>query len=514
MSVKGETFLQMKAITKGFPKVLANHNVSFDVREGEVHGILGENGAGKSTLMKILYGLYRPDEGEIWIKGNKVEITSPNKAVELGIGMVHQHFMLVENMTALENVLLGLKQEKPPFLNKEQAKKKFKELATTYDLNIDHDIPVWNLTVGEQQWLEILKLLFRDVQLLVLDEPTAVLTPTEVAKLFRTIRKLTDEGRSVIFISHKLDEVKEICDRLTVLRDGCVIDTIDPKETTPSELAMMMVGRPITLGRKPRNPIPDPHPVLEVENISCLNDRGLTGLKDVSFTLQSGEILGIAGVDGNGQKELAECITGLRKLTQGKIKINGNPVHHVVTDTSILGNVPEDRHRTGVILDFTVAENLVLKTVGSETYTKNGLVSWKKVSEHADELMRKYDVKAPNSNVKVETLSGGNQQRVVLARELHAAPDLLVCSQPTRGLDYGAVDALHEILLEERARGAAILFISTELSEVVALSDRLMVFHKGESMGCLEAETAPMERIGEMMLGRKYSPSQEDGAQL
>lgn len=503
-----ELILQMKEITKTFPGVLANENISIDIRKGEVHGILGENGAGKSTLMKILYGLYHPDNGEIFVAGENVKIKNPRTAVELGIGMVHQHFMLVESLTALENVLLGLQQEKPPKLHRERAKKKFTQLSKEYDLDIEPDVPVWQLSVGEQQWLEILKLLFRDVKILILDEPTAVLAPAEAKKLFKTIRRLVAEGRSVIFISHKLDEVQMVTNRITVLRDGHVVGTIDTKNSTSSKLAMMMVGRPISLDRKPRFLTTEKKKVLEIRGLSCNNDRGLLAISNLNLSVHAGEILGIAGVDGNGQKELAECITGLRKILQGSITIGNTQIDHTIFDAGQLGNVPEDRQRTGLFLDFNVAENLVIKTIGKPEFTKAGIIQWENVRKNAVKLINKYNIKVHSPTTCVTTLSGGNQQRVVLARELNAEPNLLVCSQPTRGLDLGAVDSLHELLLSERNRGCAIIFISTELSEVMSLSDRIAVMYKGQIVGELDGEKASVNVVGEMMLGKKLEEIQ------
>jgi len=498
-----ELVLQVKNITKTFPGVLANEKISIDIRKGEIHGILGENGAGKTTLMKILYGLYYPDSGEIIVNGRHVEIKSPKVAVDLGIGMVHQHFKLIENLSALENVLLGLKQENPPLLHKDKVRKKFLKLAEEYQLNIDPDVLVWQLSVGQQQWLEILKLLFRDVNILILDEPTAVLAPAEADKLFSTMRRLVKEGCSVIFISHKLDEVQQITDRISVLRDGSLVGTIDTKDSTSSKLAMMMVGRPISLGRRLRPPQLTKKTALSIQNLSCSNDRGLTAIDDLDLFVNTGEILGIAGVDGNGQKELAECIVGLRKITKGSISIDGIPVDSVVSDTSILGYVPEERQRTGLFIDFNVAENLVIKSIGSRKFSQKGVIKWDNVRKNALQLIAKYKIKVPNPNVFVSNLSGGNQQKVVLARELNAKPSILVCAQATRGLDLGAVDSLHELLLEERNRGCAVIFISTELSEVMSLSDRIIVMYKGKIMGEVDGENANIETIGEMMLGKK-----------
>lgn len=514
MVKNGDPVLQMRAITKRFPGVLANDHIDFELKAGEVHGVLGENGAGKTTLMKILYGHLQPDSGEILIRGEKVEIADPKEANELGIGMVHQHFMLVQNLTALENVVLGIPLERPPLLDLGPARAKFERLTTEYELELDPNMPVWQLPVGDQQWLEILKLLFRDANILILDEPTAVLAPQQAEQLFRLIRRFAQEGRSIVFISHKLKEMKAVADRITVLRDGQVIGTVDAADAQPSQLAEMMVGRTVFLERRSRPPRESEQAVLEIRDLNCLNDRGLPALKDLNLTIRAGEIVGVAGVDGNGQRELAECISGLRKPTAGSIRICGQPVQDVVRDTSLLGFVPEDRHRMGLVLGFTVAENMVLKTFADPPFTRRGIIRWNEIHRHASKLMQEYDVRAPDPMVLASSLSGGNQQRVVVARELSGKPSMLVTSQPTRGLDVGSVESVHSVLLRERNRGAGVLFISTELSEVMALSDRIIVMYKGEIMGELEAEGADVNTIGELMLGhREVLESQAGGAQ-
>ena len=497
--------LKMVDITKTFPGVIANENVSIQVEQGEIHALLGENGAGKSTLMNILYGLHQPDHGEIFFNGELIDITSPKVAVDAGIGMVHQHFMLVENMTALDNVLLGIDQEKPPLLDVKGTKEKFNNLVKKYGLTVDPDLLVWQLSVGKQQWLEILKLLFRDVKLLILDEPTAVLTPSEAEQLFETLRLLVSEGRSIIFIDHKLDEVQEVAEKITVLRDGKVVGTVNKENTNLADLSQMMVGRPITLARKPRPVIKKQTPKLIIENLNYINDRKVQTLKSINLRLFGGEILGVAGVDGNGQLELAECIAGLRKPSSGSIELLKQNVEAVVDNPALLGNIPEDRHKTGLILNFSVMENLIIRAYNDPPYNENGVIQWRKVREVAKELVNNYDIRTSDINTQISKLSGGNQQKVVLARETHAKPEVIIGSQPTRGLDLGAVDALHELLLEERNRGAAVMFISTELSEVLALSDRIIVMYKGEIMGELLGENADVIKIGEMMMGRKYS---------
>jgi len=495
--------LRMEGITKRFPGVLANDSVTFEVRAGEVHGLLGENGAGKTTLMKILYGLHQPDSGSIYIDGKEVRITSPQVAVDLGIGMVHQHFMLVENLSVLENVILGIPPKRPPLLEVDSARDRFEELAKRYQLVIDPSTPVWQLPVGTRQWLEILKQLFRNANLLILDEPTSVLTPSQAEQLFTTVRSLVDEGRSVIFISHKLREMKEVADRVTVMRDGHVVGTVEPRETTPFELARMMVGREVFLDRQPRPPLESQQAVLVVKDLSCQDDRDVPALRDLSLTVHAGEIVGVAGVDGNGQRELAECIVGLRRPTNGTIRISDELVVGVTRDPSRLGYIPEDRHKTGLVADFTVEENLIIKTFDNPPLAQRGILQWSEIGDRANALIQEYDIRTPHRATPLRHLSGGNQQRVVVARELSAKPALLVASQPTRGLDVASVEAVHSALLQERNRGGAVLFISTELSEVLTLSDRIVVLFSGEIMGEVDAETADVNLIGEMMLGHR-----------
>ena len=494
--------LRMEGITKRFPGVLANDQVSFDVRPGEIHALLGENGAGKSTLMKILYGLYRPDAGQIFINGRAVEIDSPRAAVEHGIGMVHQHFMLVPNLTAVENAVLGLPSRRPPLLDLEAARARLAELSADYQLDVDPLAPVWQLPVGAQQRLEILKALFREARVLVLDEPTAVLAPAEVDQLFRIVRLLASQGRGIVFISHKLEEVKAISDRITVLRAGQVVGTLPTAGASAGHLAQMMVGRPISLDRQ-SPPVAGGDTVLRLDQVSCLSDRGVPALRGVSLTVCRGEIVGVAGVDGNGQRELAECIAGLRRPTAGSVAISGMPVRGVVRDPALLGFIPEDRHRTGLILDFDVAENLVLKTVGDRPYTRHQILDWGRIIEHARGMIRRYDIRAAGPRVRVGTLSGGNQQRVVVARETGGDPALLVAAQATRGLDVGAVEGVHQLLREQRERGSAVLYIGTELSELLALCDRIVVLFEGEIMGEVPPDQALVGRIGEMMMGRR-----------
>lgn len=501
MTQKNEFAVRMEEITKRFPGVLANDRISLDCRKGEVLGLLGENGAGKTTLMNILYGLHQPDSGKIFINGEEVKIESPAKAIELGIGMVHQHFKLVDTLTALENVILGIPSEHPMVLDLIPARKRFLSLCEEYDLYVDPSIETWRLSVGKQQWLEILKALYRDARLLVLDEPTAVLTPSEGEQLFKAIRKLTGEGRSIIFISHKFGEVLEITDRITVIRDGHVVGTVPTKEADYPELARLMVGRPISIDRKPRPPVTESDPVLVMESVQANNDRGLPALKNINLTINAGEIVGVAGVDGNGQLELAECIAGLRRRTGGTIRIANREVNRVMDDPSFVGYVPADRQKVGLFLTFTVAENLIVKDYAKPPFTRAGILRYNAIAEHAKRLIKNYNIRTPSGEVQVVHLSGGNQQKVVVARELSAQPILVITSQATRGLDLGAVESVHDFLLDERNRGAAVLFISTELQEVVSLSDRIIVMFRGEVMGEVDGNNADISIIGQMMLG-------------
>lgn len=494
--------LRMQDITKTFPGVLANDHVTIECNKGEVLGLLGENGAGKTTLMNILYGLYPPDEGQVFIDGKEVSIHSPSEAIENGIGMVHQHFKLVDTLTVIENVILGMPTNKA-VLDLAPAREKFKKLCDEYELFVDPDTEVWKLPVGQQQWVEILKALYRDCKVLVLDEPTAVLTPSESDQLARAIRRITDQGRSVVFISHKLREVMEVTDKVTVIRDGAVVGTIATKDASQIKLAEMMVGRPITIERRERPAMPDGEVILDMQGVNATDDRGVHALKDFSLQVRAGEIVGVAGVDGNGQRELAECISGLRKPTSGTITIKGKPVTGVISDPSFMGFIPEDRHKTGLVLDFSVAENLVIKEYMNAPYTKDGILQYKEIKRHADEMISKYNVKTPNCDVKAKTLSGGNQQKVVIAREMDPEPVFDMAAHPTRGLDLGAVTNVHDILLNERNRGAAVLFISAELQEIMAVADRIIVLYSGQIMGDLDGETADQNVIGQMMLGQK-----------
>jgi ABC-type uncharacterized transport system ATPase subunit len=499
-------FLQMQDITKQFPGVLANDKVNFEVEKGEVHALLGENGAGKSTLMNILYGLYQPTSGSIFYKGQKVEITSPKAAIDLGIGMVHQHFMLIPALSVVENVILGMKPERGSVLDLEGAAKKTVDLGKKYNMDIDPWAKVWQLSVGQQQRLEIIKALYRGADLLILDEPTAVLTPQEVEELINIMRQLTSEGHTVIFISHKLNEVMAVSQRVTVLRMGKSVATVNTKDTNKEELARLMVGRDVFLrmDKKPCNP---KETVLKMEGVECLNNKGLKALKNLSLEVKAGEVLAIAGVDGNGQSELVEAITGLRQVTDGQVVINGKDMTNK-TPREILeekvAHIPEDRHKRGLVMNMSIKENMMLMNYYKEPFSKGITLDWNYIETHSEELVEQFNVKTPNIEVKAKNLSGGNQQKVILGREIDREPNLLIAMHPTRGLDIGAMEYVHRRIIDERDRGAAVLLVSTELDEVLSLSDRIAVLYEGEIMGVVENDDkVNIEELGLMMAGSK-----------
>ena len=497
--------LEMHGITKRFPGVLANDRVDFDVKSGEVHALLGENGAGKSTLMKILYGLYHPDEGEILIDGKPVTIDSPNDSINLGIGMIHQHFMLVQTLTVAENVALGLPSSRGPLTDLDRVSKRILELADIYGLKIDPSAYIWQLSVGQQQRVEIIKALYRGAALLILDEPTAVLTPQEVDELFVIMHQMVKDGHALIFISHKLHEVVEISNRVSVLRDGRLMGTRPTSETTKQDLANWMVGREVGFAPD-RGVVKRGEVRLKLEDVSCGSDRGTPGLRGVSLDVYSGEILGIAGVSGNGQRELAEAITGLRKVTEGKVHLEGEDVTNMLpaelTDR-MLSYIPEERMKDGMIKDFTVAENMVLREHQKPPYSRFGFLNLREISQNSDKLIAKFQVKTPSHETLAKNLSGGNIQKVVIARELSRNPRAIIAAQPTRGLDIGATEYVRQQLIEQRKAGVAILLISEDLDEILALSDRIAVIYEGQIMDIVPREQATPEKLGLLMAGVK-----------
>lgn len=495
--------LELKGICKYFPGVVANKDVNLSVQEGEIHALLGENGAGKTTLMNCLYGLYTPDKGEIIWKGKKVSIRSIKDAIDLGIGMVHQHFMLVHNMTVLENIILGMPSRKGLFLDKRYVAKEIKQIMNKYGLQVDLESEIWQLPVGVQQKVEILKILYRKVKLLILDEPTAVLTPDEVKGLFAMLQALREQGHSVIIITHKLDEVFQIADRVTVLRGGKVISTLKRSETDKKSLASMMIGKEF-IADEQRLKITPGKTVLAVEGLSCKNDKDLEAVKNVSFNIASGEILGIAGVSGNGQTELAEVITGMRKSTGGQIKICGKDVTNLppkLLYDNGLSHIPEDRHRVGLIMDFSIRENSIMGIFEKEPFAHGIKVDQEAINEHAESIVKIFNVKTPDTEVPTKLLSGGNQQKLILGRELSKTPKLLIAVQPTRGLDIGATEFVQKQIEDAKRQGTAIMYISTELEEIFKMSDKIAVMFEGNLYGPYPIESLDVETVGAMMAG-------------
>jgi len=496
--------LELRGITKRFPGVLANDHIDLTLNEGQILALLGENGAGKTTLMNILYGLYNPDEGEVIVRGQKVEIESPNEAIDVGIGMVHQHFMLVPVFTVTENVMLGAEKIRMGgVLDRRSAAKKIRQISEHYHLEVDPNAYVKDLPVGVQQRVEIIKLLYREADILILDEPSAVLTPQEVEGLFEIMRTLIDRGKSIIFITHKLGEVLEIADQITVIRRGKVVGSTTPAEANKRKLAEMMVGREVSFEvDKGSSKVGDP--VLVVNNLSVLDDRQQVTVEGVSFEVHAGEVLGIAGVQGNGQTELVEALTGMRESLDGDIKLLGQDISHSkprkITEMGT-AHVPEDRQRDGLILSFPVSDNLVLNSYYLPPFTKGVVLQQDAIMKNAETLIQEFDIRTPSANTNVGSLSGGNQQKVIVAREFSRPIKLLVASQPTRGLDVGSVEYIHRRIIEKRDEGTAVLLVSTELDEIMELSDRIAVMYRGKIIDIVPAEEATKERIGLLMAG-------------
>lgn len=500
--------LETHNITKRFPGVLANDRVDFTLWKGEIHALLGENGAGKSTLMNIVYGLYSQDEGEILIGKDgaglqKVNIENPHDAIRLGIGMVHQHFMLVPVFTVTENIILGDEVTSGPSLDLRTARRKIRQLSQDYSLEVDPDAIVEDLPVGVQQRVEILKALYRDAKILVLDEPTAVLTPQEVEDLFRVMHQLTDRGVSIIFITHKLKEVLKIADHITVMRRGRVVGTTTPAETDESGLAAMMVGREVLLEVE-KEPSKPGQAVLEVQDLVVPGERDANAVRGVSFEVRTGEILGIAGVQGNGQTELVEALTGLRPITGGSISLDGVVVPAMNPRALFelgMAHVPEDRQKHGLVLTYSIADNEVLNTYYRPPFAKGLQRDLRKVLQNAEELIKKFDIRAPNALVPASNLSGGNQQKVIVARELSREVKIMIANQPTRGLDVGSIEYIHSQVVHMRDQGAAVLLISAELDEIMSLSDRIAVMYQGEIVAVVDREDATRENLGLLMAG-------------
>lgn len=501
-----EIVLKLDKITKIFPKVVANENVSFDLKKGEVLAILGENGAGKSTLMNCVCGLYQPTSGDIYINGEKVIFENSEDSVKMGIGMVHQHFMLIDTLTVAQNICLGLKTGKTPFIDIKRVEREVQALSDQYGFGVNPRDMVQGLSVGVQQKVEILKTLYRKADIIILDEATAVLTPQESKELFEIVNKLVAEGKSVMMITHKMDEVMTYSDRVVVLRDGKLAGVVNREDVTPKELANMMVGREVFM-KFNRTPVTASNVILEVENLEVFDDKKIPRVKDISLSLKDGEILGIAGVDGNGQLELVEAITGLRPFTKGSVTVAGKKHTHIKIKDMYkegMSHIPQDRHARGLVLDLSVDDNLVLENIKEAPYSRGGVINHKAVKEHGEKMIKDFNIKTADGRIPVKELSGGNQQKVILAREIDRDPKILMAVQPTRGLDIGATEFVRNKLLAEKENGTGILLISTELEEILAISDRIAVIHEGRFMGVFDNDkTISIDEIGLMMAGIK-----------
>ncbi|HFI0634034.1 TPA: ABC transporter ATP-binding protein [Streptococcus suis] len=500
-----DNVIEMRNITKIFGEFVANDHINLHVRRGEIHALLGENGAGKSTLMNMLAGLLEPTSGEIAINGEVVSIDSPSKAAHLGIGMVHQHFMLVDAFTVAENIILGSETTKGGVIDLKKAIAEIKELSERYGLEVDPTAKVADISVGAQQRVEILKTLYRGADLLIFDEPTAVLTPAEIAELLKIMKKLIEEGKSIILITHKLDEIRAVADRVTVIRRGKSIETVDVAGATNEDLAEWMVGRSVSF--KTEKIASNPKEViLSIKDLVVNENRGIPAVKGLNLDVRAGEVVGIAGIDGNGQSELIQAITGLRKVKSGSITIKGEEIvgktPRKITEMQV-SHVPEDRHRDGLVLQMSVAENIALQTYYKEPNSKNGILNYNKINEKARQLMEEFDVRGASELVPSKALSGGNQQKAIIAREIDRNPDLLIVSQPTRGLDVGAIEYIRKRLIAERDKGKAVLVVSFELDEILDVSDRIAVIHDGTIHGIVDSATTNKQELGVLMAGGK-----------
>jgi simple sugar transport system ATP-binding protein len=497
----------MLNITKEFPGIRANDNITLQLKKGEIHALLGENGAGKSTLMSILFGLYQPTSGVIKKNGKEVKINTPNDANDLNIGMVHQHFKLVECFSVLDNIILGVEPSKGLFLEKKGAREKVLQLSDKYGLKVDPDALISDITVGMQQRTEILKMLYRDNEVLIFDEPTAVLTPQEITELMKIMKNLAKEGKSILFITHKLNEIMEVADRCTILQKGRYIGTVDIDKTNREELSRMMVGRNVNFSveKKPAKP---GETVLKVEHMTVPSKaHDNNAVKDISFNVRRGEIVCIAGIDGNGQSEFVQGLTGLEKITSGKLIFNGRDIAKAsIRDRSKCGmsHIPEDRHKHGLVLDYSLEQNMVLQRYWQPEFQKGGFIKSKAVREYSDRLIEEYDVRSGQGSITIaRSMSGGNQQKAIIAREIDKDPDLLVAVQPTRGLDVGAIEFIHKQLVAQRDQGKAVLLVSLELDEVMDVSDRILVMYEGEIVGQLDPKKITVEELGLYMAGAK-----------
>ena len=501
-----EYVVEMLNIRKEFPGIVANDNITLQLKEGEIHALLGENGAGKSTLMGMLFGMYKPDRGSIKVRGKEVKISNPNVANDLGIGMVHQHFKLVDNFTVTENIILGCEPRKGLTVDIKKAAKKIEDLSKQYGLNVDPYAKIEDISVGMQQRVEILKMLYRNANVLIFDEPTAVLTPSEIDELISIMKNMTKEGKSIILITHKLREIKEAANRCTVIRRGKYIGTVDVKDATEADMAKMMVGREVSfkvekVEAKPKDV------VVKIENLSVNNNKKVLGLKNFSLDIRAGEIVGIAGVEGNGQTELVEALTGMRNVESGNIIFKGKNIVKESIRKRIddgMAHIPEDRHKRGLILDYTMEDNMVLKAYKNKPFSKHGLINRAKISEYAQKIIETFDVRSGEGGKSIaRSLSGGNQQKGVIGREIESDPDFLIAVQPTRGLDVGSIEYIHKRLVEQRDLGKAVLLVSLELDEVLNVSDRIAVVNNGELIGIVNANETNENEVGLMMAGIK-----------
>ena len=498
-----EYVIEMLNIRKEFPGIVANDNITLQVKKGEIHALLGENGAGKSTLMNVLFGLYQPEKGEIKIKGKKVNITNPNIANDLGIGMVHQHFMLVEPFTVTQNIILGSEPTKLGQINIKAAEKEVQSLSERYGLRVDPKAKIRDISVGMQQRVEILKMLYRGADVLILDEPTAVLTPQEINELFEIMESLVNEGKSIILITHKLKEIMKVCDRCTVIRKGVGIGTVNVSETTVEQLAALMVGRTVSFKTEKEESNPK-NVVLKVENVHINDNRNVPVVKGLNLEVRANEIVGIAGIDVNGQTELIEAIAGLKKTESGSVYLNNEPITNLspreITEKG-LAHIPQDRQKFGLVLDFPVSENIVLQTYYQKPYSKNKILKYDKINEFSKRIVEEYDVRTPSIHTRTSALSGGNQQKVIIGREVDRSPDLLIAAQPTRGLDVGAIEFIHKKLVEERDKGRAVLLLSFELDEILDVSDRIVVIFDGKIVANVKPEETNEQELGLLMAG-------------
>ncbi|WP_088005978.1 ABC transporter ATP-binding protein [Indiicoccus explosivorum] len=499
-----EYVIEMLNIRKEFGSFVANDDITLQVKKGEIHALLGENGAGKSTLMNVLFGLYQPEGGEIRVRGEAVNITDPNVANKLGIGMVHQHFMLVENFTVTENIILGNEMTKAGIVDKRKASKRVKKLSEQYGLNVDPNAKIEDISVGMQQRVEILKTLYRGADILIFDEPTASLTPQEITELIQIMQRLVQEGKSIILITHKLKEIMDVSDRVTIIRKGQGVGTVVTAETNPNELASLMVGRQVEFKTVKGEAFPK-DTVLLIEDLTVADYRGVEKVKGLNLEVRHGEIVGIAGIDGNGQTELIEAITGLRKVKGGKITISGKDVTgkkpRKVTEAGV-GHIPQDRHKHGLVLDFPIGHNIALQTYYQAPISKGGVIHYEKIAEQAKRIIEKYDVRTQSEATPARALSGGNQQKAIIGREVERDPDLLIAALPTRGLDVGAIEFIHSRLIEQRDRGKAVLLISFELDEVMNVSDRIAVIYDGQIIDEVLPQDTSEQELGLLMAGQ------------